>query len=518
MDYAPFAMDRQAKPCCWTAESWAIKTSACRNLAVFCCSIPVVKHNLAFTAYNQRRQEAEDALAELNKHETGLVTLRDATADQANHWLGPRQPAPPQSASCSHEGAAAFELCANGRYWHAGRLVNQSYESRVKSNMKSCEGTWFLQQQAAKCNSIMAQEWWEVALVVSRIHFAHPGKDERDISIIRQISIWKKTCCLIISLYTRPRDWFIMADALELTCLIKEKSPKYGFFRALPLPKLLLWMKRPKDSKTGSGISLAQWHTWKIILIFERILTNWCPEPGLISLMYNYYTPDLPQAMDDDGSKVSMYALGTDYHKVVQKETQKNSNKKKTSNNCRQALRGRVLLILAPVMERDWARRSGLGWVVKTPCWSVLPKVPGFFRWNHFGSWHWIMTCPSKTIVVMCKRCIEACPTQAISAEGYLMDGSKLYIIPHHRTQRWNSQRICAGKWIHGFWLRCLSTSLPLNRFSTPHSEPSFNASPEFLNMGPDDWMRPREASIKYLVILCKRNQDPMASKETSAL
>ena len=84
---------------------------------------------------------------------------------------------------------------------------------------------------------------------------------------------------------------------------------------------------------------------------------------SVISLMYNYYTPDLPKAMDDDGPKVSMYALGTDYHKVVRKKKKKPIPIHPTT--CRSSVEGRVFVDSAPVMERDWARRSGLGWVGK---------------------------------------------------------------------------------------------------------------------------------------------------------
>lgn len=152
-----------------------------------------VKHNLAFTAYNQRRQEAEDALAELNKHETGLVTLRDATVDQVNHWL--------EKGSLYHRRAlhvvtenkrvAAFELCAQmGDIRNAGRLMNQSHESLQNQYEVSCEELDFLQQQAAKCNSIYGSRIMGGGFGGCTISLIQEV-DERDISNIRQAYLKK---------------------------------------------------------------------------------------------------------------------------------------------------------------------------------------------------------------------------------------------------------------------------------------------------------------------------------------
>ena len=126
---------------------------------------------------------------------------------------------------------------------------------------------------------------------------------------------------------------------------------------------------------------------------------------------------------------------------------------------------------------------------------------------------------PIKDHCGTCKRCIEACPTQAISPEGYLMDGSKCisYLTIELKDE---IPKEFAGKmdsWIFG--CDVCQQVCPWNRFSTPHSEPSFNASPELLNMGPDDWNALQEESFnKVFGHTPVKEQDSMASKETSAL
>mgnify|MGYP002346951832 CR=1 FL=1 len=301
-------------------------------------------------------------------------------------------------------------------------------------------------------------------------------------------------CCLIISLYTRPRDWFIMADALELTRLIKEKALNMGF-SGIAIAKATFMDEEARRLEDW----LNQGYHGTMAYMENHFDLRTDPNklvPGaksVISLMYNYYTPDLPKAMDDDGPKVSMYALGTDYHKVVRKKLK---NLFQYIQQLAGSVEGRVFVDSAPVMERDWARRSGLGWVGK----NTLLISPSKGSWYFLGEIILDLTLnydlPIKDHCGTCKRCIEACPTQAISPEGYLMDGSKCisYLTIELKDE---IPKEFAGKmdsWIFG--CDVCQQVCPWNRFSTPHSEPSFNASPELLNMGPDDWNALQEESF----------------------
>ncbi|HRD09078.1 MAG TPA: DUF1730 domain-containing protein, partial [Saprospiraceae bacterium] len=154
-----------------------------------------------------------------------------------------------------------------------------------------------------------------------------------------------------------------MADALELTRLIKEKALNMGF-SGIAIAKATFM----DDEARRLEDWLNQGYHGTMAYMENHFDLRTDPNklvPGaksVISLMYNYYTPDLPKAMDDDGPKVSMYALGTDYHKVVRKKLK---NLFQYIQQLAGSVEGRVFVDSAPVMERDWARRSGLGWVGK---------------------------------------------------------------------------------------------------------------------------------------------------------
>lgn len=293
-------------------------------------------------------------------------------------------------------------------------------------------------------------------------------------------------CCLIISLYTRPRDWFIMADALELTRLIKEKALNMGF-SGIAIAKATFMDEEARRLEDW----LNQGYHGTMAYMENHFDLRTDPNklvPGaksVISLMYNYYTPDLPKAMDDDGPKVSMYALGTDYHKVVRKKLK---NLFQYIQQLAGSVEGRVFVDSAPVMERDWARRSGLGWVGK----NTLLISPSKGSWYFLGEIILDLTLnydlPIKDHCGTCKRCIEACPTQAISPEGYLMDGSKCisYLTIELKDEIPGEFAGKMDSWLFG--CDVCQQVCPWNRFSTPHQEPAFKATPEVLEMKMSDW------------------------------
>jgi epoxyqueuosine reductase len=141
---------------------------------------------------------------------------------------------------------------------------------------------------------------------------------------------------------------------------------------------------------------------------------------SVISLLYNYYT-DRKQT-DPEAPKISMYAYGEDYHFVI---------KKKLKNLLEQIRReigdveGRGFVDSAPVMERDWARYAGLGWTGKNTL-LIHPKAGSyFFLAELIVDLDLEPDTPIRDHCGTCRRCIDACPTEAISPSGYLVDGSK---------------------------------------------------------------------------------------------
>lgn len=204
---------------------------------------------------------------------------------------------------------------------------------------------------------------------------------------------------------------------------------------------------------------------------------------SVISLMYNYYTPEIQE--DSKAPKIARYAYGKDYHFIVK-------DKLRTLFNYIQeeigAINGRYFVDSAPVLERDWARRAGIGWMGKNTM-LIHPKAGSYFflaeliidlelEYSH----------PIKDYCGTCRRCIEACPTEAISDEGYWMDGSKCisYFTIELKESIPEDYKGKFENWMFGCDI-CQEVC-PWNRFSKPHQEPSFESHPDLLKMNKEEW------------------------------
>ena len=140
---------------------------------------------------------------------------------------------------------------------------------------------------------------------------------------------------------------------------------------------------------------------------------------SVISLAYNYYNPQ--RQKDKNAPKISSYAFGRDYHKVVKQ-------KLKLLFNFLQEeigdINGRYFVDSAPVMEKSWAEKSGIGWIGKHS--NLISKSQGsyFFLAELIIDIPFIYDAPIKDYCGTCTKCIDACPTDAIT-EPYVVDGSK---------------------------------------------------------------------------------------------
>lgn len=205
---------------------------------------------------------------------------------------------------------------------------------------------------------------------------------------------------------------------------------------------------------------------------------------SVISLMYNYYTDATP--VDPGAPKLSSYAYGTDYHEVIKKKLRQLmvGLKEKTGD-----YQGRCFVDSAPVMERDWAKRSGLGWMGKNTL-LIHPRAGSFFflaeiildlDFEYDG--------PIKDYCGTCTRCIDACPTDALSREGYRIDASRCisyFTIEYREAEIPSTLKGKFEQWMFGCDI-CQDVC-PWNRFSTRHSEPAFEPHPDLLQMRTSDW------------------------------
>ncbi len=203
---------------------------------------------------------------------------------------------------------------------------------------------------------------------------------------------------------------------------------------------------------------------------------------SVISLLFNYYSPDLQ--LDPEAPKISKYAYGTDYHFVIKDKLKALLN---FIHDEIGEVSGRAFVDSAPVLDKAWAARSGLGWLGKHS--NLLTKEVGSFyfiaelildldlEYDHAVTDH----CGS------CTACIDACPTQAI-VQPYVVDGSKCisYFTIELKDSIPSTFKGQFENWMFGCDI-CQDVC-PWNSFSKPHNEPLFNPRPGLLEMTGSDW------------------------------
>lgn len=204
---------------------------------------------------------------------------------------------------------------------------------------------------------------------------------------------------------------------------------------------------------------------------------------SVISLAYNYYSN--VRQIDPEAPQISMYAYGKDYHKVVKKKLQQMLEWMKTSFG---NINGRVFVDSAPVLERDWARRSGLGWMGKNTMIIHPKKGSWFFLAEIITDLEMVYDQQLSDYCGTCTRCIDACPTEAIHENGYLMDGSKCisYLTIELKKKLPLEYKDKMENWMFGCDI-CQQVC-PWNRFAESHSEPAFLPKEKLISMSKEEW------------------------------
>ncbi|MDO5988331.1 tRNA epoxyqueuosine(34) reductase QueG [Flavivirga amylovorans] len=212
---------------------------------------------------------------------------------------------------------------------------------------------------------------------------------------------------------------------------------------------------------------------------------------SVVSLLLNYYPSELQE--DKTAPKISKYAYGSDYHFIIK-------DKLKSLLNFIQEeigeVDGRAFVDSAPVLDKAWAAKSGLGWIGKHS--NLITQ--------QIGSFYFIAELiidldleydsPTTDHCGTCTACIDACPTQAIT-EPYVVDGSKCisYFTIELKENIPTEFKGQFDDWMFG--CDVCQDVCPWNRFSKPHSEPLFNPHPELLSMTKKDWEEITEDTFK---------------------
>ncbi len=229
---------------------------------------------------------------------------------------------------------------------------------------------------------------------------------------------------------------------------------------------------------------------------FDKRLNPTLLVPGaksVISLQYNYYTD---QAQMLDTYKISKYAYGEDYHHIIKSKLYELLNY--ISDNIGE-VNARVFTDSAPVLERAWAKKSGLGWIGKHSLLITKQKGSFFFLAEVILDLELVYDNEFKTDHCgNCTKCIDACPTEAILPNNTI-NGSKCisYLTIELKNEIPSAMKGKYDDWIFGCDI-CQDVC-PWNRFATPHSESKFEAHLDLLQMTKKDWVEITDEIFKNI-------------------
>ena len=284
-----------------------------------------------------------------------------------------------------------------------------------------------------------------------------------------------------------------MSNKTLNTNFIKQEAIRLGFiscgisksgFLEQEAPRLENWLKTNQH-----GQMLYMENNFDKRLDTTKLVEN---SKSVISLLLNYY-PEKQQV--NDTFKISKYAYGNDYHLVIKEKL------KELLYSIRENIGdvdGRAFVDSAPVLDKAWAAKSGLGWIGKNS--NLITKQVGSFYFiaeliidleldydnattDHCGS---------------CTACIDACPTQAIES-AYVVNGSKCisYFTIELKDNIPSEMKGKFGDWAFGCDI-CQDVC-PWNKFSKPHAEPLFAARQEILDFSKKDWTEITAETFKVI-------------------
>jgi epoxyqueuosine reductase len=273
--------------------------------------------------------------------------------------------------------------------------------------------------------------------------------------------------------------------SLTHTQRIQSISTQLGFsycgiskaeFLEAEAPRLEEWLKRGYQGSMG----YLENH-------FDKRLDPTLLVPGaksVISLVYNYY-PEKDIAQENPNNlKIAKYAYGEDYHLVIKDKLKNFLTKIQEEIG---DVTGRAFVDSAPVHERAWAKKSGLGWIGKNSLLLNRSMGSFFFLAEIIVDLELEYDGPIKDYCGTCTACMDACPTDAIP-QPYVVDGSKCisYFTIELKEEIPAEVKGKFENWIFGCDI-CQDVC-PWNRFSQPHQEARFHPHPDLEKMTTQDW------------------------------
>lgn len=204
---------------------------------------------------------------------------------------------------------------------------------------------------------------------------------------------------------------------------------------------------------------------------------------SIITLSFNYFQK--PDESTDPNPHIARYAYGKDYHIVLKDKSKQLITWMQLNYG---DIAARAFVDSAPVMEREWAQRSGISWNGKNTL-SIHPREGSyFFLVCIFVDLDFVVDAPIADHCGTCRRCIDACPTDALHADGYLLDASKCisYLTIENKNEIPSEFTGKMNDWIFGCDI-CQEVC-PWNRFAKQTNEPEFTKNTNLLSLSIDDW------------------------------
>jgi len=274
----------------------------------------------------------------------------------------------------------------------------------------------------------------------------------------------------------------LISNKEKYTQLIKAESKRLGFlscgiskagFLEEEAPRLENWLQNNHQGQMSYMENNFDKRLNPTLLVDDS--------KSVISLLLNYFPSE---EQNKDSYKISKYAYGQDYHFVIKEKLKELLNVIQTEIG---EVSGRAFVDSAPVLDKAWAAKSGLGWIGKNSN-LITQKVGSFYfiaeliidlelEYDHAITDH----CGT------CTACIDSCPTDAI-VSPYVVDGSKCisYFTIELKDNLPYEMKGKFDDWIFG--CDVCQDVCPWNRFSKPHEEPLFTPNLELLSFTKKDW------------------------------
>lgn len=275
------------------------------------------------------------------------------------------------------------------------------------------------------------------------------------------------------------------------TAFIKQEAKRLGFdycgiskadFLAEEAPRLEKWL----NNNMHGEMKYMENHFDK--RLDPRLLVE--GSKSVISLLLNYFPS---QQQNADAPKISKYAYGNDYHDVIKAKCKEFLERMQEEIG---EVNGRCFVDSAPVLDKAWAAKSGLGWIGKNA--NLINKGSGSFYFiaEIICDVELEYDSPIKDFCGTCTKCLDACPTQAI-VSPYVVDGSKCisYITIELKENIPTSFKNKMDDWVFG--CDVCQDVCPWNSFSKPHNEPLFENKNGLLDWDKNQWQEITEETFK---------------------